>query len=55
MLVREGGGFCLRRDAGGIYKLQLHRMPVDHIEKRVRVTGTMAEDDIVDVEGIAPA
>jgi hypothetical protein len=54
MLVREGGGFMLRRDEGGRYRLDLHRVPVDHVEKRVRVTGVMVEDDLVDVDGVSP-
>lgn len=55
MLVRDGGGFALRRDAGGRYPLRLHRVPVDHVEKHVRVVGTMADDQCVDVLGVAPA
>ncbi len=39
MLIRDGGGFALKRDNGGRYRLELHRTPVDHVEKRVRVTG----------------
>lgn len=54
-LVRDGGGFALRRDAGGRYHLRLGRMPVDHVEKHVRITGTLVEDDTVDVDGVAPA
>ena len=54
-LVRDGGGFVLRRDRGGRWILNLHRVPVDHVEKRVRVVGVMAGADLVDVEGVAPA
>jgi hypothetical protein len=53
-LIREAGGFILRRDLGGRWKLDLHRVPVDHIEKRVRITGTVVGDDLVDVAGVAP-
>lgn len=53
-LLREGGSFILRRDAGGVYRLELARTPVDHVEKRVCVTGTLIADDVVTVEGIAP-
>lgn len=53
-LLREAGGFSLRRDLGGRWKLDLHRVPVDHIEKRVRITGTIVGDDLVDVDGVAP-
>ena len=53
-LLREAGGFALRRDAGGRWKLDLHRVPVDHIEKRVRITGVIVADGLVDVDGVAP-
>jgi hypothetical protein len=52
-LVRDGGGFVLRRDAGGFYRLELSRTPVDHVEKRVRITGTLIAEDAVNVDGIA--
>lgn len=53
-LLRDAGGFSLRRDVGGRWKLDLHRVPVDHIEKRVRITGIIVADDLVDVDGVAP-
>lgn len=53
-LIRDGGGFALRRDAGGIYRLELSRTPVDHVEKRVRISGVLVGDDVVHVEGVAP-
>jgi hypothetical protein len=53
-LIRDGGGFALRRDLGGRYRLDLHRVPVDCVEKRVRITGVMVESDLVDVHGVAP-
>lgn len=52
-LVRDGAGFLLRRDAGGMYRLVLLRVPVDHVEKRVRIRGTRADGDIVEVEGVS--
>lgn len=52
-LIREGGGFLLRRDLGGRWKLDLHRVPVEHVEKRVRVVGVVVADDLVDVDGIS--
>lgn len=52
MLVRDGGGFALRRDVGGVYRLELSRTPVDHIEKRVRVAGILV-GDCVAAEGVA--
>lgn len=53
-LLRDAGGFSLRRDLGGRWKLDLHRVPVDHIEKRVRITGVVVGEELVDVEGVAP-
>ena len=52
-LVRAGGGFALVRDAGGRFLLDLHRMPVDEVEKRVRVVGRYAGDGMVEVAGVA--
>ena len=54
-LVREGCAFLLRRDLGGTYRLELSRMPVDLVEKRVRVVGVAAPDGIVIVEGVRAA
>jgi hypothetical protein len=54
-LVRDGGGFALRRDAGGRYRLLLARTPVDHVEKHVRVRGTLSDGDLVEVDGVAAA
>jgi hypothetical protein len=54
-LVRDGGAFVLRRDLGGRYSLELQRVPVDHVEKRVRVTGVIIGDDLVSVEGVTAA
>ena len=53
VLIRDQGGFVLRRDTGGRYRLDLHRAPVDHVEKRVRVIGVLVADNLVDVIGIA--
>lgn len=52
-LVRDGGGFALRRDAGGLYRLELSRTPVDHVEKHVRLIGVLVDDGLVHVEGVA--
>ncbi|GAA4768690.1 hypothetical protein GCM10023219_13360 [Stakelama sediminis] len=40
-LTRDGGGFVLKRDDGGRLPLRLARTPVDHVEKRVRLSGEM--------------
>lgn len=53
-LLRNRGGFILRRDKGGRYRLDMHRVPVDHVEKRVRVVGIIVEDGLVDVDGASP-
>ena len=54
ILVRDGGGFALRSDAGGTYRLELSRTPVDHVEKRVRVIGILAGNCIT-ADGVAAA
>lgn len=54
-LIRDGAGFALRAERGIIYHLQLHRVPVDHVEKRVRVQGVLVEERLIEAEGVAPA
>lgn len=54
-LIRDGGAFYLRRDAGGRYQLELQRTPVDLVEKRVRLVGTLIDAARVDADGVAPA
>ena len=54
MLLRVGGGFALRRDLGGLWRLDLHRVPVDLVGKRVRVIGIRSGADVVDVAGVQP-
>lgn len=53
-LLRDDAGFLLQRDLGGIYRLVLLRVPVDYVEKRVRVRGFHAGDGIVEADGVAP-
>lgn len=53
-LIRDGGAFYLRRDVGGRYQLELHRSPVDLVEKRVRLVGTLVGPDLVNADGVAP-
>ncbi len=55
MLIRDGGAFYLRRDLGGRYELELRRTPVDLVEKRVRLVGTLVGVDLVNADGVAPA
>ena len=54
-LVRDGAGFAVRAERGVLYHLQLHRVPVDHVEKRVRVTGMLIEERLIEAEGVSPA
>lgn len=54
-LLRDGGGFLFRSDEGRTWRLVLHRVPVDHIEKRVRLKGVYAGDGVIDVEGVSAA
>ena len=53
-LIRADGGFALRRDSGGRWKLDLHRVPVDHVEKRVRISGVVVADGLIDVDALGP-
>ena len=53
-LIRDGGAFYLRRDLGGRYQLELQRTPVDLVEKRVRIIGTLVGSDLVSADGVAP-
>lgn len=54
-LIRDGGVFFLRRDHGGRYMLELRRTPVDLVEKRVRLVGTLVGANLVNADGVAPA
>ena len=51
-LIHDGGGFALRRDIGGRWKLDLHRVPVDHVEKRVRISGIIVAEGLIDVDAL---
>lgn len=53
-LIRDGVAFYLRRDIGGRYALELHRTPVNEVETRVRVLGTLVDDNLVNADSIAP-
>lgn len=52
MLLREGGGFVLRGDSGRRWRLDLSRVPVDLVGKRVELAGTEAGDGLIDVDGV---
>lgn len=51
-LLREGAAFVLRRDLGGRWMLYLHRVPVDQVQKRVRVTDPIVGDGLFDVNSL---
>ena len=51
-LLRERAAFVLRRDLGGRRVLDLRHVPVNHVEKRVRITGTIVGDGLVDVDSL---
>ena len=55
MLIRDGGGFRLQRDNGGTWQLELSRMPVDLVARRVRLIGTRIGEDVVQAEGVQVA
>lgn len=54
-LIRDGGAFYLRRSLGRRYELELHRTPVDLVEKRIWLVGTLVGPDLVDAKSVAPA
>lgn len=51
-LLPKGAAFVLRRDLSGRWMLHLHRVPVDHVERRVRITGTVVGDGLIDVNSL---
>jgi hypothetical protein len=53
-LVRDAAAFVLLRDAGGRFQLELQRVPVNEVEKRVRITGVVVANCLVSVDGVAP-
>lgn len=52
LLQRDAAGFLLQCDDGRRYRLELLRVPIDEVEKRVVVTGRVADDDVLEAEGI---
>lgn len=50
-LLRDGNAIVLRRDAGGRWALDMHRVTVELVDKRVCIQGIVVEDGIVDVCG----
>jgi len=54
-LERDAAGFVLQGDDGMRYRLELARVPVDHVAKRVRVAGVLAGEGRIIAEGVAAA
>lgn len=53
-LLREGDTYFLRRDRGGRFRLDLHRVTAPTSEQRVQITGVLVGADHVDVSVITP-
>ncbi len=54
-LVRDGGGFAVRVERGVLFHLQLHRVPVDQVEKRVKIKGILIDERLIEVESLSLA
>ena len=54
-LIRDGGGFAVRVERGVLFHLQLHRVPVDQVEKRVKIKGFLIEERLIEVESLSLA
>ncbi len=56
-LIRETDGVVFRRDVGGRWRLDLHRVGVDlaeqHAGQRVTVTGTVVAKGLIDIDTLA--
>ena len=52
LLERDSGGFVLRCEDGQLYRLDLLRTPVDEVEKRVVVTGSLVGKNHIEANGI---
>lgn len=53
-LIRNDGGFALRIEGQAYIHLLFHRVPVDHVEKQVRVVGTWLDPHTIEADGVAP-
>jgi Protein of unknown function (DUF5818) len=53
-LLRDGDAIVLRRDAGGRWTLDMHRVNIELLDQRVRIQGVIVEDGIIDVMAIEP-
>ncbi len=48
-LLRDGDVHVLRRDAGGRWTLDMHRVNIELVDQRVRLQGVIVEDGVIDV------
>lgn len=51
--MRDSGGFVLKIEDKELVRLLLHRVPVDLVEKAVRVIGIWLDDHTIEAEGVA--
>ena len=54
MCIRAVEGFALRRDIGGRWKPDLRRIPVDYVERFIRISGIIVADGLIDVDALRP-
>tara|TARA_R110000824_G_scaffold362627_1_gene550589 strand:- start:171 stop:371 length:201 start_codon:yes stop_codon:yes gene_type:complete len=52
LLQRDASGFLLQCDDGQRYRLELLRVPVNEVEKRVVVTGQVRDGATLEADGI---
>ncbi len=52
LLQRDATGFFLECDDGEHYRLELLRTPIDEVEKRVVVTGQVADNGLIEADGV---
>lgn len=57
-LIRESDNVVFRRDLGGRWRLDLHRVGIDladqHAGQRVMITGTVVAKGLIDIDTLAP-
>jgi hypothetical protein len=51
-ILLRSTGLILERDAGGTWRLDVHRVPLDLLGSHVRIIGKRSGHDLVDVERI---
>lgn len=57
-LIQETDRVVFRRDLGGRWRLDLHRVGIDlaeqHAGQRVTITGTVVAKGLIDIDALAP-